>query len=87
MTGSWDWKNEYQVKNEGVQNVLQSEQTACQKRGECVKAKIGRRELDSWEELEVSLARANGRRKPAEKQAIAVKWRTLEEALKLWRPS
>ena len=70
-----------------MQNMLQSEQTACQKRGEYVKAKIERTELDSWEELEVSPARANGRRQPAEKQAIAAKWRTLEEAVKLWRPS
>lgn len=55
------------------------------KRGIC-KSK-NRRELDSREELEVSPARASGRRQPAEKQAIAAKWRTLEEAVKLWRPS
>lgn len=42
--------------------MLQSEQGACQRRGEEVKAKIGRREHDSQEELEVSQARANGRR-------------------------
>lgn len=64
--------------------MLQSEQTACPKRGEYVKAKTGE---SSREELEVSPARASGRRQPAEKQAIAAKWRTLEEAVKLWRPS
>ena len=34
--------------------MLQSEQRACQRRGEEVKAKIGRREHDSQEDLEVS---------------------------------